>query len=170
MNLTNRFLPIFSVALLALIAVLPWGLSTDKRFVLPLLPYVAIYFWNSRYSGLLPEWVPFVAGLSVDVLSNGPLGFWSLIYLLGYILSSKMRHIFGGVGAGRWLMFLSSLTLLLIASWGITSLYSLEKAEWGPFIWAALLAGLAYPILSRILASLSPQLYHSLSDHRMVRR
>ncbi|MFM7083677.1 MAG: hypothetical protein ACKOW3_01550 [Hyphomicrobium sp.] len=169
MTITNRFLPIFSIALLAIVAVLPWGLSADKRYVLPLLPYVAIYFWNSRYSGLLPEWVPFFAGLTVDVLSNGPLGFWSLIYLLGFILSSKMRHIFGGVGAGRWLMFLSSLTLLLFASWSITSLYSLEKAEWGPFIWAAVMAGLAYPVLTRILASLSPQQHHSASD-RMVRR
>lgn len=169
MNVTNRFLPILSVGILSLIAVLPWGVSADKRFVLPLLPFIAIYFWNSRYSGWLPQWVPFITGLSVDVLSNGPLGFWSLIYLLGYILSSKMRHIFGSAGAGRWLMFLSALTLLLIASWGISSLYSFEKLDWAPFIWAAVLAGLAYPVITRILASLAPGSFPGASEPMMRR-
>ena len=81
MSVAGRLVPALSVAVLVMVAVLPWGLPPDGRFVLPLLPFIAIHYWTSRHPEKLAEWVPFAAGLTVDVLSNGPLGYWSLIYL-----------------------------------------------------------------------------------------
>jgi rod shape-determining protein MreD len=155
-NAAGRFIPALSVAVLALVAVLPWGLPPDGRFVLPLLPFIAIHYWASRHPDRLAEWVPFVAGLAVDVLSNGPLGYWSLIYLVGYMIAVEAHLVTAAGPAGRWFIFLTSLALLVAAAWGIASLYYLELAAWRPFAWAALLAGLAYPVFALILRSLDP--------------
>lgn len=155
-SVAGRLVPTLSVAVLALLAVLPWGLPPDGRFVLPLLPFIAIHYWTSRHADRLSEWVPFAAGLSVDVLSDGPLGYWSLIYLVGYAIALEAQLVKGTGPFGRWLLFLASLGVLALAAWAIASLYYLELAEWRPFAWAALLAGLAYPPLAFLLRSLDP--------------
>lgn len=164
----GHVVPAITVAVLALVAVLPWGLPPDGRFVLPLLPFIAIHYWASRHPDRLSEWAPFAAGLSVDVLSNGPLGYWSLIYLAGYMIAVE-AHLVRGTGPwGRWLVFLTSLVVLVAAAWGIASLYYLELAAWRPFAWAALMAGLAYPAFALILRSLDPDPVRRTND-RLVR-
>jgi rod shape-determining protein MreD len=155
-SVAGRVVPALSIAVLALIAVLPWGLPPDARFVLPLGPFIAIHYWASRHPDRLSEWVPFAAGLAVDVLSNGPLGYWSLIYLVGYMIAVEAHLVTATGPAGRWLVFLASLALLVTAAWLIASLYYLELADWRPFAWAALLAGLAYPACALVLRSLDP--------------
>ncbi len=150
----GRFIPALTVAVLALVAVLPWGLPPGGRFVFPLLPFIAIHYWTSRHPERLSAWVPFLAGLSVDVLSNGPLGYWSLIYLVGYLIAAEAHLVTGTGPAGRWLLFLTSLAVLVAAAWGIASVYAFEVADWQPFAWAAALAGLAYPIVALALRAL----------------
>jgi len=167
-TIAGRLVPGLSVAVLALVAVLPWGLPPDARFVLPLLPFIAIHYWMSRHPDRLSVWVPFAAGLAVDVLSNGPLGYWSLIYLVGYMLAAEAHHVTGTGAAGRWLIFLASLAILVAAAWGIASLYDLELAGWRPFAWAAVFAGLAYPPLALVLRTIDPATVRGAND-RLVR-
>ena len=75
-----------SIAVLTLLAALPWGLPTEDRFFLPLLPVVAIHYWALRRPEVLPEWFVFLAGLLLDVFTHGPLGYWPLVYLVAYAL------------------------------------------------------------------------------------
>lgn len=167
-SMAGRVVPALSVAVLVLVAVLPWGLPPDGRFVLPLLPFIAIHYWTSRHPEKLAEWVPFAAGLAVDVLSSGPLGYWSLIYLVGYVLAEEAHLVTGTGPGGRWLIFLTSLVLLVAAGWAIASLYYLEIAEWRPFAFAAVLAGLFYPAFALILRSLDPDPVRRGND-RLIR-
>lgn len=156
MKLPASLVPSLMIAAMALVAVLPWGISSGSRFVLPLLPIILIYEWALRGAERLPPWVPFTAGLSIDVLTAGPLGYWSLVYLIGYILAVEIGSRFMSNAANHWPGFMVVLALTVAAAWGIASLYFLELAETGGYIWAALLTLIAYPVGAGIVALLNP--------------
>lgn len=153
----GRVLPSASVAMLALLAVLPWGLPANARFVLPFLPVAAIYYWSSRHPERLSAWVPFLAGLLVDVLTNGPLGYWPLVYLSSGLLGSEAYSVGSGVPGGRWAAFLISLLAVVTLGWGVAGLYHLALADWRPFAWAVWFVALAFPLLVAVFKAIDPQ-------------
>ena len=58
----------FSVVALTVLSALPWGVAAESRFVLPLLPVVAIHYWVLReHAQMVPEWFVFACGLLLDV-------------------------------------------------------------------------------------------------------
>jgi rod shape-determining protein MreD len=144
----RSFIPAVSVVLATLLAALPWGLSSDNRFLLPMLPYAAIHLWAVRRPTLMPEWLAFSSGLATDVLTHGPLGFWSLVFLLGLMFVQACRPGERWGAAGRWLHFAATLGLLALAQWLIATLYFVSVVDWRPFLNGALLAAFAYPLLS----------------------
>jgi rod shape-determining protein MreD len=164
MQILTQAIPSLSVALLSLLAMLPWGLPSNSRFVLPLLPYIAIHYWTARDPERLPAWVVFACGLAVDVLTNGPLGYWSLIYLAGYVFATGAGEVRSTGPGARWLLFLSSLAMLVVCAWALSSLYFFDLVEWTPFAWAAVAAGIAYPVIAYILRALDPRSARRLND------
>lgn len=149
--------PALSVLVLAVLAVLPWGLPADGRFVLPFLPVIAIHYWSSRHPGRLSPLIPFAAGLLVDVLSNGPLGYWPLLYLTSALLAGEVVGAPGPGSAARSGLFVAALMVLVAAAWGVSSLYDFAVADWRPFAWAAWVTALAYPPVAAVLGLLDPE-------------
>ncbi len=142
----------FSVIALTVLSALPWGVAAESRFVLPLLPVVAIHYWVLRErADLVPEWFVFACGLLLDVLTNGPLGFWSMIYLFAYLLATVSLPWARDGALARWLLLLAALALLSVSAWLISSLYDVELADWRPFALGAVAAGLAHPLLALLL-------------------
>ncbi len=138
-----------SVAVLVVLSALPWGVPADSRFVLPLLPAVAIHYWVLRgKSGTVPEWFAFAAGLLLDILTNGPLGFWPLIYLLTYVLAALSSPFAHDGPIRRWFLLFAAMSAVAAAAWMVTSLYSVQIADWQPFVWGAMAAALAHPLFS----------------------
>jgi len=159
MNLVSKFAAPFSMLVLAVLSALPWGVPAESRFVLPLLPAVAIHYWVLRERAeMLPEWSVFACGLLLDVLTNGPLGFWSLIYLFAYFLATVSIDWSRNGPIARWLLLLAAVVLLSLAAWFISSLYAVELADWRPFAWGAVAAGLLHPVLAFIFRSTRPRL------------
>ena len=75
---------IFPAAVLlvaVLVAAVPWGLPPETKAALPLLPYLGVHYWTERRPAAMPDWLVFLAGFATDVLGQGPLGYWALIYL-----------------------------------------------------------------------------------------
>ena len=93
MNVMRFVAPIGSVVLLTLIAALPLGVPAGDRFFLPLLPVVAVHYWTLRHDAWLPEWVVFLAGLMLDILTHGPLGYWAFIYLLAHLTATLSTRV-----------------------------------------------------------------------------
>jgi rod shape-determining protein MreD len=159
--------PFVSVAALTLIAVLPWGLPSEDRFVLPLLPVIAIHYWGLRQPDDLPEWFVFLAGLGLDILTNGPLGYWSLIYLVSYFLGVISIPLGVRGQMTRIVLFLLALAVVTAAAWSISSIYELERADWRPYAtgtaYAALASLIILPLLHAFAAggkmSSQPSLY-----------
>jgi rod shape-determining protein MreD len=164
MHFAASLVPTASVVILSLLAMLPWGLPSDSRFVLPLFPYIAIHYWAARDTDRLPVWAVFVCGLAIDVVTNGPLGYWSLIYLLGFVIAAGAGEVRSTSSGARWLLFLSSLSVLIICAWGISSLYFFDLVDWTPFAWAAVTAGVAYPAIAFALRSIDPLSSRYLND------
>lgn len=134
MGLARYVAPVGSIALLTVIAALPWGLPSQDRFFLPLLPVVAIHYWTLRHDALIPEWFVFLAGLSLDVLTHGPLGYWSLIYLVAYITAVMSAPFALRAGTGVRLALLGlALTIVALTGWAVASIYFFELADWRPY-------------------------------------
>ncbi len=140
-------MPGVSLALAMLLAALPWGLPADARFLLPLLPYIVIHFWVVRRPALMPEWLIFLAGLGTDVMTHGPLGYWSLIYLLGFALCTGSRGLTRWGALGRWLQFCVTIVGLAFVQWLVASLYVLSVADWKPLVRSATGLCLLYPLV-----------------------
>jgi rod shape-determining protein MreD len=151
----KEIMPVVSVALLTLLAALPWGLPSEARFLLPLLPYTAIHFWAVRRPALMPEWLVFLSGLATDVLSHGPLGFWSLVFLLGYMLAQVLPGLNRWGAIGRWLQYCTTIALLALAQWILASAYFMSAVDWGPLVRSAVGACLLYPLLGLLLRPLN---------------
>jgi rod shape-determining protein MreD len=151
----KELMPAVSVALVTLLAALPWGLPSEARFLLPLLPYAAIHFWAVRRPALMPEWLVFMSGLAADVLTHGPLGFWSLVYLLGYMLVQVLRDFNRWGAAGRWLQFCTTIALLAFVQWLVASVYFMSAADWKPLVRSAAAICMLYPLLGLLLRPLN---------------
>lgn len=151
MRLFANILPFGSVAVLTVLAALPWGLPTEDRFFLPMLPVVAIHYWALRRHQALPEWSVFLAGLLLDVFTHGPLGYWPLIYLSAYTLGVLEETAGRKSQLLRLALFAASLALVAVFGWAIASLFFFEVADWRPYARGAGLAALAAIVIVPLL-------------------
>lgn len=143
--------PALSLLIFVVLCVLPWGVSEHLRFVAPLLPFTVVYHW-ARSAMPLPTSIVFLAGFLVDVLTYGPLGYWSLIYLVGMALASGAEWALGrGSRLAYWRDFVLVATLLAVAAWLVASAYFITPIEWLPLALAvAVVCGL-YPLVVGLL-------------------
>lgn len=142
MILLAALLPGLTIILVTVIAALPWGLAGNLKLVLPLVPYVAIHIWVEREPQRTPDWLVFLAGFATDVTGQGPLGYWTFIYLCGY---AAVRAVTAGrqLGTARSIMvFAGTVSLLVLMQWLVASLYYLRAVEIAPLIAAAAIATL----------------------------
>jgi len=97
-----------------------------------LLPVVAILYWVLRHPRLVPEWFAFAAGLCVDVLTNGPLGYWSLVYLAGYFCAVAAGPYAQSGQLARLVISSSAMLVTAATAWAVSSLYFLDVNDWRP--------------------------------------
>ncbi len=139
----RMIIPVLSVALLTIAAILPWGLPTDYRFVLPLLPIVAIYYFTLDGDAWLPEWVVFLAGLLLDVLTQGPLGYWALVYLVAYVVAVCCSRVRVETMVAKFALLGGAIIAITTFAWFAASFYSLEMLALSPYVLGAGFALLA---------------------------
>ncbi len=155
MAFLDRVIPALTIIVTTILVALPWGMAAENRFFLPLLPLIVIHYWTLRRPELVAEWWVFLAGLSVDILTNGPIGYWALIYLLGFAAAQLSTQLSGDGLLAKW--GLSGVTLmgLTAIAWAVSSLYHFEFADWWPYASAAVAAALIYPVFGVVLRGLS---------------
>jgi rod shape-determining protein MreD len=145
--------PALAIVALTLLVAMPWGvkLPQDLRFLLPLIPYAVIHHWADRRPQLVPAWLVFASGVATDVLTYGPLGYWALVYLVGYLLV----ELLGGDGEKgalrRWAELAATLAALALVEWVVASVYFVGSMDFHPFLLAALAAALGYPLIALLL-------------------
>lgn len=147
----SRLAPATLILLAVLLCALPWGPAAEFRLALPLLPYVVIHRCVERWGPATPDWLVFLAGFAMDVAGQGPLGYWSLIYLCGYtIIRSETTLRSYGI-ASRLALFVLTVTCLGAMQWSVASIYYLRAVEIRPLAVAVLVAQLFYVVLMILL-------------------
>lgn len=141
MSVVLLVLPSVLVLLTVLIATAPWGAPAGAGFVLQVLPYMVAHVFLARGKGFVPSPVVFAAGLITDIASQGPLGFWALIYLFGMLITRQTSGSLGQSLAGRLSGLLLIVFALAAAQVGVASLYQLKWIEWHPVLAGTAIAG-----------------------------
>lgn len=151
----RALLPGVTILTIVLLAALPWGLPGASRFVLPLVPFAVIFYWLLQRQDLVPDWLVFLAGLMLDVLTDGPLGLWPLVYLVGYALTITA---WPWAGAGRlrhWALFAAVAAMLAGAEFLVSLVYFGVATDSAALARAVLWVVLIYPVIAAVLAAFS---------------
>jgi hypothetical protein len=157
MSVLARLAPALAIALATFVCALPWGAGGQYRLVLPLLPYAVIHRCIERWGSATPDWLVFLAGFAMDVVGQGPLGYWSFIYLCGYTMVRSST-------VGTQPRFVSSISLFLLTivsitlmQWSLSSIYDLRSAQFMPHVLAASFATGVYLMLLVLIPSASSE-------------
>lgn len=151
MTMLSRLVPALSIFLAVLVCALPWGLPAEFRLVLPMLPYVVIHRCVERHGDATPDWLIFLAGFATDVAGQGPLGYWSLIYLCGFtMIRSVTVNRTHGILSSIFL-FAVMVVILALMQWSVASIYYLRPVDLLPLAFAAIAAFLAYLLALMLL-------------------
>ncbi len=151
MTVSSRIAPFALVVLAVIVCALPWSPTAEMRLVLPLLPYVVIHRCVERWGEATPDWLVFLAGFAADVAGQGPLGYWSLIYLCGYTMIRSATAERQHNAATRLLLFVVTIVSLAAMQWSVSSVYFLRSAEIKPLAVAAGVAFAAYVVVSIVI-------------------
>ncbi len=101
MQIYRNLVPVLSLLVAVILAVLPWGLSDAGRLALALLPGSIIFYWVMSSPGMLSVFSVFISGLVLDVLGGGYLGHWAIVYLVAFgasVLLLRFDFIVLGIG------------------------------------------------------------------------
>lgn len=80
---------------LVLLESLPWGLP-QFSMLSPMIGLIAVYYWTVHRPDLMPAAGAFAVGLSVDLLSGGPLGLEAFVLTLAHALTRANRRALTG--------------------------------------------------------------------------
>lgn len=160
MRLIDAALPATTLLLTALLALLPWGLPFETypfaRHLVPMLPYMVVHYWTVRRPSAMPATLVFATGLLIDVMTRGPLGFWSLLYLFGCAIARLMRTVTGDGLLVRWISYAAVSAVLALATWALASGYYLRTIDPVPLLVAAAATAAIYPLVALLLAAIQP--------------
>lgn len=151
MILLSKPFPLLTVVAFAVLSALPWGGDETFRSVLPMTPLAAIHFWSVRRPHLMPAVGVFLLGLLLDLLSQGPIGFYTLLALIVGLISSQMA----GLPSFRTRLGRALLALLVLScaegfAWGLASLYVYAMQPIKPYVTAFLILSIGYPLMAVI--------------------
>lgn len=111
----------------------------------PDLALIAVFFWAIFGPSFLPPWAVLVLGLTQDVATGTPIGFWALIYLLAYGFAQSQRVFFvGRTGLGAWVGFAIVAALAAAAAWMLGSIVFMRWLPPGPIYWQAVMTVVFY--------------------------
>lgn len=154
MRTLERLIAPLTIVAVTILVAMPWGMSAENRFFLPLLPLTVIYFWSQRNAVSAPEWLAFLSGLSFDILTNSPLGFWALVYLLAYFAGRLIAPLVGKGLLINWLGYAVSLAVVVVIAWSVSSIYYMRLDDWWPYLTAATGAVVIFPLVAALLSGL----------------
>ena len=140
MSVLRVLLPSLLILAVAVGVVLPWGGGKGARYVLPLLPFMMAYLFLARSEWWVPSPVVFASGLLLDIVTEGPLGYWPLVYLTGVLIARQLPESM----LGNRLLRLSSLLLIVFVlagvQVGVAALYHLRWVDWSGVLAGTLVA------------------------------
>ena len=138
--------PPLSVALLSAVALAPRGLD-DPTPVSALLPLLALHWWAATARPASIALLAVAAGLAMDGLSHGPLGYWAIIDLAAVALADLSRAQLARGPLEHGAVSVLHLGALAVLQWGLMVACTLSLPGFAALAGQALGAVLVYPVL-----------------------
>lgn len=142
-------IPSLALFLAVVVAAVPWALPSEAGFIMPLLLIIFVFVLTLQRQRKLPLVSVFVAGLLMDILTAGPLGYWAIIFLLTHTLASwyRRREKASGLGA-LWLAFAATAAAASVSGWLLASLYFVRVIDWQPMLIGGAVAVVLFPLVA----------------------
>ena len=142
-------LPLLITLVAILLAMAPLNLFQGYAPA-PDLVLASVFFWAIFGPQFLPAWAVFALGLTQDLATGAPMGFWALIYLLAYGLSLSQRvFFFGRTVRGVWLGFVIIAFVTALITWVAASTYFARWLPIGPIMLQAAVSIAVFPLAAK---------------------
>lgn len=109
-----------------------------------LLPVLVVHAWSIVIPGALPVSIVFAAGLWVDAMSHGPLGFWALAYVVAALASDALGSVGRRGSVGHAASIAATLGVVVGVVWLSASVYGERWVPAAGLLLAGMQAGLIY--------------------------
>jgi len=140
--------PSLVLFLAVVVAAVPWALPAAAGFILPLLLIIFVFLLTIQRKRVLPAITVFAAGLLMDVLTAGPLGYWAIIFLLTHTLANTYAKRAGEPRFGKlWAAFAMTALTISLFGWILASLYFLRLIDWQPMLIGGVVAIALFPLV-----------------------
>ena len=147
--MTKGIVPSLFLFLAVVVAAVPWALPSRASFILPLLLIIIVYVLTLQRRTVLPSLSVFAAGLLMDILTAGPLGYWGIIFLLTHTLAALYGRRDATPGFGMlWLVFAAIAVVTSISGWVLASLYFVRVIDWQPMLIGGAVAVALFPLVA----------------------
>ncbi len=145
-QLARKLTPVALTLLLVIVGQIPWHLPGLAR-VAPLLPLTAVYHWTIQRPDLLPAQAVFCIGLLVDLLSGGPIGVNTLVFLTVYgVIYSQRRFFIGKTFHITWLGFALVAAAAALQAWLLVSIFYTILIRPDALMFQYILTVVLYPV------------------------
>ena len=153
-----RLLKAAAPTLLGLIGVLILALPVrlfEGALPTPIIPLVIVFFWSIYGPDYLPAPSVFIIGLLQDLLTGGPLGLWSAVYLAAqFIVMSQRPYFLGREQKVVWIGFVFVAAGAGVILWLVMSLMSGILLPAGALFFQMLATIMIYPLFGMAFGEL----------------
>jgi len=147
--LIKGIVPSLVLFLAVALAAVPWALPAAAAFILPLLLIIFVFVLAMLQKSELPAVPVFAAGLLMDVLTAGPLGYWAVIFLLTHTLAGVYsRRTRQKRFTNLWLAFAATAAVAAIFGWALASIYFVRIIDWQPMFIGGAVAIALFPLIA----------------------
>ena len=147
-------IPGLLVLILLLFSVMPFSIFGIGS-VLPPFALIGIFYWGIYRPDLLPKIMIFIFGFLQDIMSGGPLGLWSLIFLIFHLVVENQRDFFiGKKFIIEWLSFIFIIPLVYIPVLFINLIFYERFPEFFSIYFQVIILISLYPIISSLMGKL----------------
>ncbi len=142
MIIVRVIVPVLVISMAVVFAIAPLGLPDWAGIMAPVLPAFLACVFIMRGRGVALSPVLFGGGLVVDIASDGPLGFWALIYLFATLIAYQLPASLVQSRVGRACGLVLIVFAVAVAEAGLASLYQLKWVNWHSVLGGTFGAGL----------------------------
>lgn len=143
--------PFVTGIIFVIIGAIPAGLPQLSP-ITPLFGLAVVFFWLLTRPSLMPPAAVFTIGLLQDGLSGGPIGLWTLTFLLVQAVTvSQRRRLLGEAAGFGWLVFAPVAFGAGAAAWLVACIFYGALLSPAPVFVQSVLTVLTYPIVAWIL-------------------
>jgi len=147
----GSILAVAALALLTAIAFFPWQ-TGRAALVGALLPVMGLHYWALRRSHVVPEIAVLFCGLTADIVSGGPLGFWTSLCASAWLIGLLQRPwAERGWKFGRWGFFSMTTGTVAFLAYVLVQIVHHPVGSAGDIVFAAMWLMLIYPVLAMLL-------------------